>query len=77
MIEEEVLREVRTVKEAFAASHDYDLRRIHDALRKMDAESEVPVVSFAHSQPDSITRSTPAMVPPSIGVPASGPVPSV
>ena len=39
MIEDEVMQQVRAAKEAFAASHGYDLRRMIDALRKMDEES--------------------------------------
>ena len=47
MIEDDVILGVRAVREAFAASHDYNVRAMVMALRKMDEEAGVPVVSFA------------------------------
>lgn len=53
MIEDEVMRQVRAAKEAFAASHGYDLRRMHEALRKMDEESGVPTVRLEPRKPET------------------------
>ncbi len=50
MIEDEVILEVRAAREAFAASHGYDVRAMVMALRKMDEESGMPVVSFAQTE---------------------------
>ena len=52
MIEDEVMQQVRAAKEAFAASHGYDLRRMIDALRKMDEESGVPTVRLEPQKPE-------------------------
>ena len=53
MIEDEVILEVRAVREAFAASHGFNVRAMVTALRKMDEESGVPVVSFVEMIPDA------------------------
>ena len=44
MIEGEVVREVRAAREAFAASHGYDIRAMVAALREMDLASGWEVV---------------------------------
>lgn len=44
MIEDEVIREVRAVREAFAASHGYDLRAMVAALHEIGVASGREVV---------------------------------
>lgn len=52
MKEDDVLREVRTVREAFAASHGYDIRSMVSALRQFGCASGMKVVSL-HRRPPS------------------------
>ena len=73
MIEDEVMQQVRAAKEAFAASHGYDLRRMHEALRKMDEESGVPTVRLEPRKPEIQVP----LAPPSIEMPTSMAVPLV
>jgi hypothetical protein len=47
MIEDEVVREVRTAREAFAASHDFDIRRMVVALHEVGVASGRELVHFA------------------------------
>ena len=47
MTEDEVVREVRTAREAFAASHGYDIRAMVVALREFGATSGREVVRLA------------------------------
>jgi len=70
MIEDDVILEVRAVREAFAASHDYNVRAMVMALRKMDVKSGVPIVSFADAMPE--IRSADATIAPSMANPATG-----
>lgn len=44
MIEDEVVREVRTARDAFAASHAYDIRAMVAALRELGIASGRVVV---------------------------------
>ncbi len=73
MIEDEVMRQVRAAKEAFAASHGYDLRRMIEALRKMDEESGVPTVRLEPRKPEVQVP----LASPSIEMPTSMAVPLV
>ena len=47
MIEDEVVREVRAAREAFAASHGYNIRAMVAALHELGAASGREVVRFA------------------------------
>lgn len=47
MIEDEVVREVRAAREAFAASHGFDIRKIVAALHDLGVASGREVVRFA------------------------------
>ncbi len=47
MTEDEVVREVRAAREAFAASHGYNIRAMVAALREVGATSGREVVRFA------------------------------
>jgi hypothetical protein len=59
MTEDEVVREVRAAREAFAASHGYDIRAMLAALHEWGAASGREVVRFAlrsPQQPDQRPR---------------------
>ena len=47
MTEDEVVREVRAAREAFAASHGYDIRAMVAALREVAAASGREIVRLA------------------------------
>lgn len=47
MTEDEVVREVRAAREAFAASHGYDIRAIVAALRELGAATGREVVRLS------------------------------
>ena len=47
MTEDEVVKEVRATRAAFAASHGYDIRAMVAALREVGASSGCEVVRFA------------------------------
>lgn len=47
MTEDEVVREVRAAREAFAASHGYDIRAMTAALRTLDGADSREVVRLA------------------------------
>jgi hypothetical protein len=65
MIEDEVVREVRAAREAFAASHGYDIRAMVAALHELGVASGRELVRFAPR---------PAMVSPSQPLQPSGAV---
>lgn len=46
MWEDEIVEEVRRVRQAHAAAHDYDLRRIFDDLKRKEEASGREIVSF-------------------------------
>jgi len=47
MNDTDIICEIRAIREAFAAEHNYDIRAMVRALREMDIASGTPVVSFA------------------------------
>ncbi len=47
MIEDEVVREVRAAREAFAASHGFDIRKMVAALHELGVASGRELVRFA------------------------------
>jgi hypothetical protein len=47
MIEDEVVREVRAAREAFAAAHGYDIRAMVTALHELGIASGRELVRFA------------------------------
>jgi hypothetical protein len=51
MIEDDVLREVRAAREAFARSHNYDVRAMVAKLRELDLAGDWPVVRRASRAP--------------------------
>jgi hypothetical protein len=67
MTEDEVVREVRTAREAFAASHGYDIRAMVAALHELGVASGREVVRFAPrpavSGPNAAAQQTGAAAP--------------
>jgi hypothetical protein len=51
MIEDEVVREVRAAREAFAASHGFDIRKMVAALHELGVASGRELVQFAPRPP--------------------------
>ena len=70
MIEDEVVREVRAAREAFAASHGYDIREMVAALHEIGVASGREVVRLA---PRPAVAVEPDPQPRRIGSSAGGP----
>ena len=51
MYDDDILREIRAYREAYAARFNYDLGAMHRDLLARQAESGHPVVSFAEPRP--------------------------
>lgn len=58
MTEDEVVREVRAARDAFAASHQYDIRAMVAALRELSAAGTREVVRLA---PRAVPEPPPAL----------------
>ena len=71
MIEDEVVREVRAVREAFAASHGYDIRAMVAALHEFGVASGRELVRLAPRKPTMAGSESPA------GPTAQQPTPSL
>ena len=54
MIEDEVVREVRAAREAFAASHGFDIRKMVAALHELGVASGRELVQFAPRPPFAV-----------------------
>lgn len=66
MIEDEVVREVRAAREAFAASHGFDIRKMVAALHELGVASGRELVQFAPRPPVVVPphpQSLPATAP--------------
>lgn len=61
MIEDDVLREVRAAREAYARSHGYDVQAMVADLRARDATGDWPVVRRAPRRPKAAVA--PAVAP--------------
>jgi hypothetical protein len=61
MIEDEIVREVRAAREAFAASHGYDIRAMVAALHQLGIASGREVVRLAPRP--AITSPNPSLQP--------------
>jgi hypothetical protein len=68
MTEDEVVREVRAARDAFAASHEYDIRAMVAALHELGLASGREVVQLA---PRVVQRANP--LPPQPGAAVSVP----
>ena len=75
MIEDEVVREVRAAREAFAASHGYDIGAMVAALHEWGIASGRELVRLAPRRPTSVGRESMAgplttqSTPPALGAP--------
>jgi hypothetical protein len=71
MSEDEVVREVRAAREAFAASHGYDIRAMVAALHELGVASGRQLVRFdprpAVTAPSQSRQQTEATAPASVG----------
>jgi hypothetical protein len=75
MIEDEVVREVRAAREAFAATHGFDIRAMVAALHEWGIASGREVVTLPPRRPASVGRkptTLPASQPPDTTPPTSG-----
>jgi hypothetical protein len=70
MTEDEVVREVRVAREAFAASHGYDIRAMVAALHELGLASGRELVRFTPRP--AVTGPTQALQQPGAAAPASG-----
>lgn len=69
MIEDEIVREVRAAREAFAASHGYDIRAMVAALHELGVASGRELVRFAPRPAISMPSNSPQ--PTAVGIPAA------
>ncbi len=63
MIEDDVLREVRSAREAYARSHGFDVWAMVADLRARDEVGDRPVVRLAPRRPGSFDSSRPRLDP--------------
>jgi hypothetical protein len=70
MIEDEVVCEVRAAREAFAASHGFDIRKMVAALHELGVASGRELVRFPPRQPASV-GSNQSLPPAGIATPLS------
>lgn len=71
MIEDEVVREVRAAREAFAAAHNYDIRAMVAALHELAVASGREVVRLA-PRPVAEPLHWPPLTPPQATTSALG-----
>jgi hypothetical protein len=72
MIEDEVMRDVRAAREAFAASHGYDIRAMVAALSQPDIVRGWTVVRLAPQPATPSGLVGPHPVPPPAETPTTG-----
>lgn len=46
MWEDPIVNELRRIREAFAAKHNFDLREMYKALKEQEAKNDRPPLSF-------------------------------
>lgn len=61
MVEDDVLREVRAAREAYARLHDFDVRAMVADLRARDLAGDWPVVRHPPRRPHAVA--VPAVAP--------------
>lgn len=69
MMDDEVIREVRAAREAFAAAHGNDIQAMVAALQALDASDGREVVRFA-PRPPQVIPTFPPRVPTLVEAPA-------
>lgn len=62
MIEDDVLREVRAVREAFARLHDFDVRAMVADLRARDLAGDWTVVRHPPRRPNPVETPADALI---------------
>lgn len=60
MFEDDILREVRAAREAYARSHDYDIRAMVEDLRARDAAGDWPTARRPPRRPNLVAAPTSA-----------------
>lgn len=65
MIEDDILKEIRATRDAFAQRHGYDLNSMIAYLRKLDELGDKPVVRLAPRRPVFPGDPRPGPAPPS------------
>lgn len=77
MIEDDVIREIRAAREAYGASHGFDIRAMVADLQARDAVGDWPVVSLAGrpAQPAPIPKDAPPQI--AVGIVSSHISPSL
>jgi len=68
MIEDDVIREIRTAREAYGAVHGFDIRAMVADLQARDAIGDWPVVSFAGRPPQPAPMPKNAPPQPAVGI---------
>jgi hypothetical protein len=71
MIEDDIIREVRSAREEYARSHGFSIRAMIADLAARDAAGDWPVVSLAAQRPQTSGMSTPARQPAETATPNS------
>jgi hypothetical protein len=64
MVADDVLRQVRAAREAYARSHGYDVRAMVADLQAQDAAGDWPVVRHPPRRPAPAAKSATAPPPP-------------
>ncbi len=68
MVDDDVLREVREAREAYARSFNFDLAAMFEDLRRQEEEGDWPVVDLSMSRPEH------PELRPNVAEPVSGPI---
>lgn len=68
MIQDEVIREVRAAREAYAALHGFNIRAMVADLRTRDSAGDWPVVSQASRRPQPTPTPNKALHPTEVGL---------
>ena len=64
MADDDVLREVRAAREAFARAHGFDPHAMVAALRKLDAADDRPVLPVTRPNTGPAVSGEAALIPP-------------
>ena len=75
MIEDEIVREVRAAREAFAASHGYDIRAMVAALHELGIASGRELVRFAPRPAMTVPQKPTGAAIPAPEIPVSATIP--
>lgn len=62
MIPDSIVEEVRAVRDELAKEHGYDIDAIFEALRRLEATSSTPHVSFTARRVSEVEQQDPTLV---------------